>query len=80
MSPVGVSYDQNSRFSLFPDFCESQICYKWGAFIKQEMIRIDMKTSVKTLNHKNPPLKSLQQKWISKSIYMAYTGNWKILP
>ena len=28
MSPVGVSYDQNSRFSLFPDFCGNQICYK----------------------------------------------------
>ncbi len=42
MSPIGISYDQNSRFSLFPDFCENQICYKRGGFIKQEMESIQI--------------------------------------
>ena len=40
MNPVGLSYDQNSRFSQFRNFFENQIYYKGGVFIKQEMVNI----------------------------------------
>ena len=42
MSPIGISYDQNSPFWLFPKFCENLIYYKrGGVFIKQEMVHAD---------------------------------------
>ena len=40
MSPIGLSYDQNSRFSQFRNFFENQIYYKGGGFIKQEMVTV----------------------------------------
>ena len=41
MSPIGLLYDQNSRFSQFRNFFKNQIYYKGGGvFIKQEMIHV----------------------------------------
>ena len=42
MSPIGLSYNQNSRFSQFRNFFENQIYYKGGDFIKQEMVLITL--------------------------------------